>query len=382
MRVYEHKLGFSAGIKSLRSTPLTHHFLTSKTTPTEVRQEIALLTRNLQELGVRVHQFPRHTSEYTEDEKALVDVLRDPRKNLDNDEPRVWHDVMSVAAVLTLRAGAKPRRMSDAKYVFASGSVGTVANASQWYRRSYPHGLEPIVHFRSVTNAAWVLRPAGASDVPIHELVAVCAAVLQPSPDVWSGFIRHLDDMVKTGELSDDASIAVVASEFTRMKLSDFGADEDVEATTVREIVERVQAEERTEFTAQLDHERRRRNESDRAAVAARSEVAQLREAARAQAEKIASYTAAGVYGGFLIVVTSGAVWTLPTQWSDSTRGSAAWGIVWWICVSVFIVCSILGFTDRFHVLNLYGRLQMWLVERVQRILLPEDQRGGRIFDM
>lgn len=33
LRVYEQKLGTSAGIKELRSTALTHHFLAAKTTP-------------------------------------------------------------------------------------------------------------------------------------------------------------------------------------------------------------------------------------------------------------------------------------------------------------------------------------------------------------
>jgi len=382
LRVYERKLGSSAGIKSLRPTPLTHNFLTAKTTPTEVRQEIALITRNLQRLGVRVHPFPRHKAEYTEDEKALAGLLRDRSRQYDEDERRVWHDVMAIAAILTLREGARPSRMSNAKHVFASGSARTVMNAARWYRRSYSHGLEPIVHFRSVTNAAWVLRPTDAANVPMHELAAVCAAVLQPSTEVWSRFVEHLDKMVATGELSDDESIAVVANEFTRMKLSDFGPDEDVEATTVREIVERVRAAEQTEFTSQLDQERRKRNESDRAVVIARSEIAQLKEMARAQADRIATAVTAGIYGGILIILASGAVWTLPTEWSNSTRGNELWGTVWWVCVSGFVVCSILGFTDRFHVLNLYGWLKGWLTMRVQRILLPEEQRGDRIVDI
>lgn len=134
-----------------------------------MRQQIALLTRNLQALGVVVRPFPKHTHDYTEDESALADVLRNPNKQYD-DDARVWHDVMAIAAIMTLREGARPTKLHNAEHVFASGSVRTVANASQWYRRSYSHGLEPIVHFRSVTNAAWVIRPADASDVPMHEL--------------------------------------------------------------------------------------------------------------------------------------------------------------------------------------------------------------------
>ena len=281
-----------------------------------------------------------------------------------------------IAAIMTLRVGARPSRMPDAKYVFASDSARTVATVSQWYRRSYPHGLEPIVHFRSVTNAAWVLRPADASNVPMHQLVAVCAAVLQPSVDVWSRFVSHLNGMVKTGELSDDESIAVVASAFTRMELADVESDEDVEATTVREIVERVRAEEQTQYTTQLDEERRQRKASDKAIVVARSEIAELKGTARAQAERLATLGARGIYGVFLGILALGAFWTLPTSWSESTRRDELWGIVWWACVLGFLVCSILCFTGPFHVLNLYGHLRRSLTQCLQRVLLPEDQRG------
>ena len=382
LHVYEQKLGTSTGIKELRSTPLTHHFLTSKTTPAEVRQETVLLNRNLQVLGVAVRPFPVHTHDYTENEAALAEVLRDPNKT--DADARVWHDVMAIAGIMTLRAGTRPNRMSDAQYVFASGSVLTVANASHWYRRSYSHGLEPIVHFRSVTNAAWVVRPADASDVPMHQLVAVCAAVLQPSVEIWSRFVTHLDELVASGELSDDESIAVVASEFTRVQLADLEVDDDIEATTVREIVERVRADEHTQFASQLDDERRKREASEKAIVAARSELAAIKGRARNRADQLAAWGARGIYGVFLGILGVGALWTLPTNWSEATRQDAFWGIVWWVCVLFFVVASILACTARFHTLNLYRYLKRSLAEwLLQRVLLPESRRRrDRIFDV
>lgn len=250
---------------------------------------------------------------------------------------------MAIAAIMTLRAGARPIRVADAKYIFASPSSRTVANASQWYRGRYPHGLEPIVHFRSVTNAAWFLNPADASDVPMHELVAVCAAVLQPSVDVWSRFVTHLDKMVSAGELSEDESIAMVASAFTRIELADLGSDEDVEATTVREIVERVRAEEQTQFSSKLDEERKRRQESDKSGCCRRFETAAIKCTARAQVEKLATLAAGTIYGTLLVILALGAFLTLPTNWSNSTRGDELWGILWWGCVVVFFGSSFTG---------------------------------------
>ena len=122
LRVYQDRLGSSAGAKSLRSTPLTHHFLSIRATPSEIRQEIALLTTNLNRLGIRVQDFPEHVRDCTEDEQKLADALKDHGKGRDADEARIWHDVMAVAGVLTLRAGDRPTGVANAKYVFASGS--------------------------------------------------------------------------------------------------------------------------------------------------------------------------------------------------------------------------------------------------------------------
>ena len=140
LRVYQDRLGSSAGVRSLRSTPLTHHFLSIKATPSQIRQEIALLTTNLNRLGVRVQDFPEHVKEYTEDERELADALKDHNKGPDADEARIWHDIMAIAGVLTLRAGDRPTGVANAKYVFASGSGRTVDSAVGWYRRSHSHG--------------------------------------------------------------------------------------------------------------------------------------------------------------------------------------------------------------------------------------------------
>ena len=201
------------------------------------------------------------------------------------------------------------------------------------------------MHFRSVTNAAWFLRPADASDVPMHDLVAVCAAVLRPSPEVWSCFVRRLDESVTSGDLSDDESIAVLATEFTRMKLADFESEADVEATTVREIVERVREEHETKLRSQLDDGQRKLEESERAVLC--------------------------------IVLLLGAILTLPMEWVDSTRADHVLNLALWGCVALFFVFSLLGFfTRRFHVLNVFDRLKAWFVSRLQRVLLPEAEHG------
>ena len=428
LRVYENRLGSSAGIKGLRGTQMTFHFLNIKATPADVRQEAELVRQNLGRLGISVREFPAHINEHTEDEQALADALRDPKKSKSSDDSRIWHDVNAVAAVITLR-GARPSHVPNARFVFASDSVRTVSTVTDWYRDSNPHGSQPIVHFRSVANAAWLLRPGDADDVPMHELISVCAAVLRPSPDVWAGFVRRLDEFVASGELSDDESIAVLAKGFTRRELADHELGADVEATTVREIVQRVREEDEARLRALLDESRRKAEESERAAAAARDEAvsirntlkaqveksanrevfervreedearlralldegqrkaeesecaaaaardeaASIRNVLKAQVEKFAKWLAVVVYAGLCAVILFGAILTLPVEWSDSTQAKRVLHLVLWGFVAVFFAVSSAGlFIRRFHVLNIYDWLNAWFVSRLQSVLLPE----------
>ena len=379
LRVYENKLGTPEGIRSLRGTPLTHHFLRCKATPADVRQEIVLVQRNLAQLNITVREFPEYINRYTEDEQTLADSLRNPSVHHEGDDNRIWHDVRVVSAVMTLRAGGRPARFADAKHVFASGSARTVASITRWYRDSYSAGLEPAVHIRSVTNAAWLIRPAYESSLPMHELVSVCAAVLRPAQDIWQRFVKRLDEMVASGELSDDESIAIVASDLAQNRLAELEPEDDVEATTVLEIVDRTREEAKEEATAayrdEIQETRQRQELSDRVADDAREELAAARLAARNRAEKIARYGAMCVFGVLGVGLVVGAIWTLPIEWSQATRSHKIWNSVWWTCVGAFYVASLLGFfSRRFHVLNTYERLKMLLFRYLYRLFWPNDE--------
>ena len=379
LRVYERRLGSQEGVRSLHPTAVTYHFLSAKTSPSDIRQMIALLRNSLSKLGVRIRDFPLHVAKHTEDEKALSDVLKDPARPSSDEDPRVWHDVHAIAAVMTLRAGARPKQVWNAKYVFVSGSSQTVSNAARWYRETYPSGVEPIVHFRSVTNTAWLVRSADASQVPMHELAAVCQAVLRPSADVWSRFVAGLGEMVSSGEVSDDESIAMLANEFTHVQLADFDPDSDMEASTIREIVDRVQVEQATRARTELEGEKRRRQESERAAATAEAHAATIVSGVEAQADRLAKLVSGAIVFLLCTVLVLGGVWTLPTEWSESTRAHLVGVVLWWLCVFAFMGCSLAAlFTPRLQVLNLFDKLKASFARRLKRRLLPSLRANAR----
>ena len=211
----------------------------------------------------------------------------------------------------------------------------------------------------------------------MHELVAVCAAVLRPSARIWSGFVKHLDDLVTSGVLSDDESIAVLASELTQVALADHEPEGDVEATTVLEIVERVRQEHEARLRPELDARRREQEESERVAELAQAQVASFRAGAQARAERLAGWIAGSICALFCLVLLVGAFLTLPTEWSAPPGEGVVINLAWWGSVVLFVGVSLLGFfIPRFHVFNVFARLKACFVSPLRRVLLPETEEG------
>jgi hypothetical protein len=245
LRVYEEKLRTSEGIASLYPTDLSRYVLTRRLSPSDIREQIALLESNLRGLGVNLRKIPPHDRRFTLDEGKLTEMIKKPSEP--DLHPRPVHDVDCIAAVLTLRAGHSSQSYDNAMAVFATTTGVLVTNAREWFRNCGESGVPPVIHQLALSNIAWLKKPASASKLKLHELVALCSASLVPSPKVWDLFIKHLRGLRDSDRLSSDEMVAIVASELTDTLLSGFDEDMDVDADTIEDVIERVREQHRNE---------------------------------------------------------------------------------------------------------------------------------------
>lgn len=239
LAVYESRLGTAQGRRGLHPTVLTRHFLTTQATPSDIHTISATLERTLATLGIFVVDAPDHVATYTLDETALGSKLSD-RLGGEND-PRVVHDIDCIAGVLTLRRGRSVESFDLAGAVFVSSSRLTIESVGAWFDEQKETGLPPIVHFLTISNLAWLKRPAGAASLKMAELIALCVASLRPSRKVWNAFQSHLERLEASGEASSDEVIAIMANSLTDRLLAENLA-EDPDADSLSEVVDRVKA--------------------------------------------------------------------------------------------------------------------------------------------
>jgi hypothetical protein len=278
LRIYEEHLGSTDGRLSLYPTDLTRHVLTSQLTPSDVRTISATLERRLALNGVSVIVVPQHEARYTLDEKALAAALASDTAATDADSPRVRHDVDCVAATLTTRRGLVTTRVENSLAVYCTIAGRVIRNVQNWYRGQQEGGFPPIVHLSALTSLAWIKKPGGATGVKLHELMALCAAALRPSRKMWTRFVENLRVLRQDGTLSDDETVAVVASDMTDPILGDIEEEGDPHTDTIVAAIERVREQYRSEFEQVAKAQ----------VAAAKTEAALAAESASRTAERLA----------------------------------------------------------------------------------------------
>ena len=288
LAVYEEKIGTTKGRLELHPTDLTRHLIGKRYQPSDIRQIAGLLEANIRKIGFNLRELPDRVAEHTMDEADLSRRLADDGGN--EKSARVVHDVDCIAAILTQRKGRTSDSLDNASAVFVSDSGSTVRTVRGWYAAQEGRGCGPIIHVLVLSNFAWLKRPASASKLKVHELMALCSAALRPTPEAWQHFIDHLRRLEAEGELNDEEITAIVASELTENLLAERGIDAESDATSLTEVVERVKSG----------------YEEDRAA--AKNETKEIRDHVHHGAEQIsrvATWAAVLILGGCFLFGTA-----------------------------------------------------------------------------
>ena len=239
--VYVAKLLTNQGRRSLRPTLLTRHVLTNRLTAADLKQIRVLLDHRLRNLHVFPTDRPKHIREYTLDEKDLSQRLSG-HGGIENTvhEPRVVHDVDCVAAILTLRRGRVANDFSKSQAVFVTDSREVLETVRKWYRDQDLGGVDPVVHWNTISNLAWLKQPAFATNFKVNQLTALCGAALSPDRKTWQRFLDHLNKLEEEGELDSDEAVAILVSALTEESLLDLEDDGGSDSDSVDEVVERV----------------------------------------------------------------------------------------------------------------------------------------------
>jgi hypothetical protein len=377
--MFERKLATPEGKKSMHATDMDRHFLRLR--PSDAAEMNALLEVEIRRIGLKIVPTPAHIAGYTLDEKTLQQALAD-EKTGDDTSPRVLHDVDCVASILTMRRGRVSDRIDDTKSIFATVGGKVLQNIKTWYAAQGGRGIAPAIHIRALTNLAWLRCPMLLGDLKLHELVALCAAALQPSRGTWDRFRKHLDELKTKGHLTSDEAMAVVASQLTERLLADADeSSEEPDASTLDEIVERVKESYQAAARHTIaDHAARTKEEIEAARSAAQDEFDALAENARdarsaadehekrwldvrtavsLRAQKQARLVSRITFSAVALMVLGGAgLLFVSHEWHRTV-----FGVLAGVAIGTFLVLEVVGVLN--HASELRDRFHSFLMRRL-----------------
>ena len=254
LSLYEERLGTAAGRLSLYPTALTQHVLKAKLSSADMRIISATLVQRLENIGIKVRDLPAHLAPYTLNEETLAKSLTDA-DHPDLDSPRVRHDVDCIAGVLTIRHGHVSTSIERSRSIFCTSSGSVVRSIQQWFFNEGEHGAPPIIHQAALSSIAWLKKPAVAPSLKIHELAAVCLAVMRPTRPTWTKFVGTLTRLRAEGTITDDETATIVASELIEPLLAHLDDEFEPDSDSIQEAIERVRDTYRREATAAAEQE-------------------------------------------------------------------------------------------------------------------------------
>jgi len=370
LTVYEERIGTHEGRLSLYPTDLTRYLVTNHYSPSDVRGASSLIEQNLKGLGLNIRETPAHRAEYTLDEQELAAMLAG-REGSESDS-RVVHDVDCVAGVLTYRRGVTSSSLDEARAVFLTSSGVTAKTVRDWYRAQGGRGVPPIIHYLFLSNIAWLKRPASATRLKLHELVALCSAALRPSRAGWDRFLAHLRRLQKSGVLSSDEVTAIIAADLTDRTLAEEEVGDETDAATLSEVVERVKASYRKQADADVERAEKAARRSDESAQRSNAEALQVRLHVGSRARGVAKtccWALSIVVGGAFV---AGTIVTI----LDIASGSSP-GVLGVLVAAVLAVGGLMSLLWGFHINRYRTWLEDWLTDRLSLWLGGRDDVGS-----
>ena len=370
LRPYTSLLRSAEGLRDLPHSPISRYLFGARCRPSDIAEIVALMEPQLKALGLTIRGFPEHDSRFTLDEKSLTRRLNPSHPG----DGRVLHDVDCVAAILTLRRGRQFKSLDTTEAVFVTTNKSVANEVREWHREEGERGVPPTIRHLTISTAAWLKKPAAAGNVKLHELIASCSVLLQPSPERWRSFTDHLDSLVKQKSLSTDEMVAVLAYELTESRLLESNDEEYEDPRTVDEMI----AHAKSTMSAEADAQRAKAD-----VARAKADAALAEEHARAnRAEDTAALNAEQQRR------TELKIFAAATKWGQQVAAVAYWTGVVVLTISTLIglsgftgvvpgvlawpvaVASLAGWIGGAHLKQMTERLGEWARRReIRRIL-------------
>jgi len=321
--------------------PSFEYFLEHDCSASDIRMFIVSLERHMRRLRIRVVDAPVYSEhEFVIGEQHLGEILE---QGITYSNPRaLHHDVYSVSAIMRLRRERRPYYVEDSQAVFVTTNARLARLAQEYFYRGEEHQvIGPCLTDYTLTTLLWLKRPTAAPDLPRRRIIADSYAATQPSTGLWLCYLREIDKLAESGEMTQEDYYLLRYDLQARNLLMGLtlGQKHTFAQGTVKEILNMTQSRLRADLEEELKAERQGRLEAEQEAREARRthqlEIVQAKVNAELFAQQVARIVIRCLEGAAFVLLGIGMCLTFPWR-VPQPRALVAKVLVWFVLAAVF----------------------------------------------
>lgn len=373
-------------------------FASQELTASDVEAMIATLNSRLAQHSIDVVAAPAQTEALAVDETTLEHQLSQQVGYRRREA--LLRDLDSLTGIHRIRDGQPRRRIERSEAILVTSNYPLCRVAQGFFKDAQGRAGFPLCMLDSrLVSLAWLMNPVQGADLPRKQIIATSYAALNPPESVWRRYLAEVRRLAEHGDLTDDQVVLLLFSPEARFALLDSTDGDPTTFTegTVAQVLEHARAAARSEVKAELDDERRHRQQADeRREAAERAMAAEQARAAQAVAQiaavthahatrvKDLSRMAARIIGWaayslvFALVVAGAGFATtglFPESWSQAVP------FVSWFVITMFVLVGLAGMAWGFSLHSIVDGAEKLLHQRIERrisgVLSPPDQQDA-----
>ncbi len=214
----------------------------------DVELDMAMLEKNLNQIGIAIVDKPLHEENLTVDEIALGEEISAEVRFQSG--PSRNHDIDCLTSIHRLRGGRPQKYLESCYAIFITTNTALARASTRFFNNNYGVSDAAVCMSDQVfTTLIWLKAVKKAPNLPKHRLVANCFAALQPSADLWNRYVEEADTLREKGKIDENDYAVLIHSLEARNKLMELTLGQD---DIVRGTVQEVLAEAKKKYTEEL----------------------------------------------------------------------------------------------------------------------------------
>lgn len=247
-------IGYSG--TSLPSMPIVIEARKNGTTRSDLLLLIESLDDALARMKIEIMTTPSPIEQFQIDEMEFEGILTETVHYANPNAAN--YDVKSVRSIYALRGNMPIRSIEKCIAIFVTSNT-LFAKAAWKYSQDYAPttDVSSVITDFSLANTAWLKAPMNASALPKVQVLAFSYAALQPSIELLDKYMKEIDRLQNSGEITERDHQLLRSSPLVYDQLTDLTLGDGSELTgeTIKTTLERVTREIKGEQREQIAQE-------------------------------------------------------------------------------------------------------------------------------